>query len=97
MNFLDSIVTSWGSFDIGLALMIFIAYLLVDALYAQYTFHVTQYREYSAATIGALMHFMLAFGVLNYVQNFLYIIPLAAGSWVGTFLVVRRERLKCAS
>lgn len=97
MNFLDSIVTSWGSFDIGLAFMIFIAYLLVDALYAQYTFHVTQYREYSAATIGALMHFMLAFGVLNYVQNFLYIIPLAAGSWVGTFLVVRRERLKCAS
>lgn len=94
MNFLDTVIIAWNNFDIVLAVMIFVAYLLVDALYAQYTFHVTQYKEYSAATIGALMHFILAFGVLNYVQNFLYVVPLAMGSWVGTFLVIRRERLK---
>lgn len=94
MNFLDTVIIAWNNFDIVLAVMIFVAYLLVDALYAQYTFYVTQYKEYSAATIGALMHFILAFGVLNYVQNFLYIVPLAMGSWVGTFLVIRRERLK---
>lgn len=97
MNFIDSVIIAWNNFDIVLAFMIFVAYLLVDALYAQYTFQVTQYKEYSAATIGALMHFILAFGVLNYVQNFLYVVPLAIGSWVGTFLVIRRERLKHAN
>jgi hypothetical protein len=43
---------------------------------------------------GAIMHFILALGVLSYVQNYLYIIPLALGSWVGTFLVVNREQKK---
>jgi len=63
-------------------------------MYAKYTLHVTQHKEYSAATIGALMHFVLAFGVLSYINNFLYVIPLAAGSWLGTFFIVKRERLK---
>ncbi len=40
------------------------------------------------------MHFLLAFGVVNYVGNFLYVVPLALGSWIGTYLVVRREEIK---
>lgn len=54
----------------------------------------TNRNEYGAATTGAAIHFMIAFGVINYTENWLYIFPLALGSWVGTFLVVRRERLK---
>ncbi len=94
MEFLHMITSAWSTFDIGLAFSIFVAYLVVDAMYAQYTLHVTQYREYSAATVGALMHFIIAFGVRNYVQNFLYVIPVALGSWVGTCWAVRREKTK---
>lgn len=94
MNILPALSSAWSNFDSLLALGIFFAYLVVDAMYAKYTLHVTHYKEYSAATIGALMHFILAFGVLSYVNNFLYVLPLAAGSWIGTFLVVRRERIK---
>lgn len=94
MDFNNSIIQHWNSFDWGLAILIFIAYLVVDALYAQYTLHVTQYKAFSAATIGSLMHFILAFGVLNYVNNYLYVIPLAAGSWIGTYIIVARERKK---
>jgi hypothetical protein len=83
-----------NSFSLGIALLIFVAYIIVDAMYAYYTLQVTKRKPFSAATVGALMHFILALGVLSYVQNYLYIIPLALGSWVGTFLVVNREQKK---
>jgi len=82
----------WDAVDPMITLAVFIAYFIVDALYARYTLHVTQYRASSAATTGALMHFILAFGVLNYVQIYLYVIPLAMGSWLGTYVVVRLEK-----
>lgn len=81
-----------SAFKPAIALGVFLAYLIVDALYAYYTLAVTQARPAVAATTGAVMHFLLALGVLSYVQNYLYIIPIAIGSWVGTYLVVRHEQ-----
>jgi hypothetical protein len=80
------------SVDMKIALTVFVAYVLVDAMYAYYTIAVTQRRPIASASVGAMMHFFIAFGVLNYVQNYLYIIPLALGSWVGTYLVVEHDR-----
>lgn len=76
-------------FNILTALLVFCAYVIVDGLYAYYTLAVTDKKPIRAATTGALMHFLLAVGVLSYVQNYLYVIPLALGSWVGTYLVVK--------
>lgn len=85
-------------FDFGLAALIFLAYLVIDALYAKYTYAVVERRPVQAANIGFVMHFLLAFGIINYVGNFLYVIPLALGSWVGTYLVVKGEkRASCQS
>ncbi len=84
----------WEKFDIKIALMIFSAYFAIDAMYALYTFSVVKKKPLTSSSIGALMHFLLAFGVINYVQNYLYIIPLAMGSWVGTFIIVSREKRK---
>lgn len=80
------------NFNLKTAVFIFLAYVAVDAMYAYYTLQVTKQKPYAAATTGALMHFLLAVGVLAYVQNYLYLIPLALGSWVGTFLVVKKEQ-----
>jgi uncharacterized membrane protein (DUF485 family) len=88
MNF----VSASHSFDFKIAIIILIAYIVVDGMYAYYTLQVTKKKPYSAATIGALMHFLLAVGVLSYVQNYLYLIPLAIGSWIGTFIIVKREQ-----
>jgi len=84
--------TAWSNFNIEIALGIFVAYIVVDGMYAYYTLQVTKKKPFSSATTGALMHFILALGVLGYVQNYLYLIPLAMGSWVGTFLIVKREK-----
>lgn len=80
------------NFDYKIALLILVAYIVVDGMYAHYTLQVTKKKPFSSATTGALMHFLLAVGVISYVQNYLYLIPLAIGSWIGTFLVVNRER-----
>ena len=87
---LDEFASAWNEFNIFVALAIFLAYIIVDALYAFYTLEVTKKNAVSAATTGAIMHFLLAFGVLNYVNNFLYLLPLAIGSWLGTYLVVKK-------
>jgi len=87
-----NIQSLFSNFDIKVALVLFIAYILVDGLYAYYTLCVTRLRPLASATTGFLMHFILAFGVINYVNNFLYIIPLALGSFLGTFIIVSKER-----
>jgi hypothetical protein len=68
---------------------VFAAYVLVDGLYAYYTLAVVKRSAVSAATTGAAMHFLLALGVISYIKNYWYIIPLALGSWLGTYLVVK--------
>ena len=78
------------NFNPLLAIGIFVAYILVDDMYAYYTLAVVNRKPITSATVGSLMHFLIAFGILSYVQNYLYIIPLALGSWVGTYLVVKR-------
>lgn len=78
-----------NDFSILLAVGVFAAYILVDGLYAYYTIAVVKRAAVKAATTGAAMHFLLALGVLSYVKNYLYIIPLALGSWLGTYMVVR--------
>lgn len=72
-----------------LAVGVFVAYVLVDGLYAYYTLAVVRRDAMASATTGAAMHFLLALGVISYVKNYLYIIPLAMGSWLGTYIVVR--------
>ncbi len=81
-----------------LALALFAAYALIDALYAWYTLSVVSFKAVRSANISALMYFLMAFGVITYVHNYLYIVPVAAGSWVGTFGLVsatkRNKKLK---
>lgn len=86
---MEKLLTNWQQFDFVIALTVLVAYLVVDGMYAYYTIAVTKKKPMTSASVGAIMHFMIAFGVLNYVQNYLYIFPLAIGSWFGTYLVVK--------
>jgi len=88
---LTSFSEAIASFNILIAAGVLVAYLIVDGMYAHYTLAITEHKAMSAANTGALMHFLLAVGVLSYVQNYLYIIPIAIGSWIGTYLIVIRK------
>jgi hypothetical protein len=93
---METILVQWAGFKLITALLVFCAYLVIDALYAYYTLAVTQKKPFVSATVGASMHFLIAFGVLNYTENYLYVIPIALGSWVGTFCVVTYDLKKRA-
>jgi hypothetical protein len=98
MEAADSLAVDVSSFSWAVAGATFRAYLAVDALYAIYTIEVVRLRPASAATTGALIYVLSAFGIVNLVHNALYIIPLALGGWLGTFAVVwvqgRRRKAK---
>ncbi len=88
---MHNVLQHWQTFDFVMALLILCVYIIVDGMYAYYTLKVAEKKPVHAATSGALIHFLLAIGVLSYVQNYLYIIPLALGSWIGTYIVVKRS------
>jgi|AntRauTorcE11897_2_1112592.scaffolds.fasta_scaffold35934_3 fructose-specific phosphotransferase system IIC component len=94
---LAGLSNSIESFNILVAIGVLFAYLVVDAMYAYYTLAITDHNAFAAANTGTLLHFLLAVGVISYVQNYLYIIPIAVGSWIGTFLVVRRKSMSTSS
>jgi hypothetical protein len=89
-QFIFDLQEMWQSFSPLTAGVVFAAYIIVDGMYAYYTLSVAQQQPIRAATVGSLMHFLIAVGVLSYVQNYLYIIPLALGSWIGTYIVVSK-------
>ena len=86
------ILQQWQEFDFFTGLLVFVVYIVFDGMYAYYTIAVTEKNPFKAATTGSVMHFLLAVGVLSYVQNYLYIVPLALGSWIGTYFVVKRSK-----
>ncbi len=78
-----------SNIDISIAVLVFLSYIFIDGLYAYYTLAVVGKKPIKSAFVGSLMHFIIAFGVINYVKNYLYVIPLAIGSFIGTYIVVK--------
>jgi hypothetical protein len=72
--------------------VIFATYVAVDILYAAYIIAVEKRRPLTAASISSVLYSLLAFGVITYSKNPIYLIPLASGAWLGTYLTVRFHR-----
>ncbi len=72
---------------------LFVAYVVIDALYAVYTIATTKMQPVKAATTGAIIHALVAYGVIEYTKDWRYIAPIIAGSWIGTYLAVFRAKL----
>jgi ABC-type Mn2+/Zn2+ transport system permease subunit len=70
------------------AAVIFVTYVAVDILYAWYIICVERRQPLAAAAISAVLYSLLAFGVITYSRNPLYLVPLAAGAFLGTYLTV---------
>ena len=73
------------------AVVIFVTYITIDMLYAYYILCVARKKSLAAANCSAVIYSLLAYGVISYSENVLYIIPLASGAWLGTFLTVKFE------
>ena len=74
------------------AVVIFVTYIAVDILYAYYIICVERRRPMAAALVSSVLYSLLAYGVITYSQNPVYIVPLASGAFVGTYLTVSLHR-----
>lgn len=73
-------------------LAVFLATLVTDALWALYLIKVTEKNPLLAASYGSFIHILTAFTVISYTKNYLYLIPLVIGSFIGTYIVVMRSK-----
>lgn len=72
--------------------LILVVYIIVDMLYAYYIIQVEQRNPMKAAVVSSVLYSLLAYGVVSYSKNILYLFPLATGAFIGTYLTVWWKR-----
>ncbi|KKM16741.1 hypothetical protein LCGC14_1682780 [marine sediment metagenome] len=82
------------TFDWVTAATIFVGYCTLDWLYTIYTLSIVAHRKMLAANVGVVLYALSAYGVVNYVDDWRYVMPMCAGGWLGTFLSVWHQQLK---
>ena len=83
--------TSFDELNVLIVVGLFLAAAVVDALYATYTIKVVAGKAFSAASISLITYFIEVAGILSFLGNIWYLMPLGLGAFVGTFLAVERE------
>ena len=81
-----------NDFSWSTAFLILIVYIVVDMLYAYYIIQVEQRNPMKAAIVSSVLYSLLAYGVVSYSKNILYLFPLATGAFIGTYLTVWWKR-----
>jgi len=76
------------------ATTIFVGYCALDWLYTIYIFAIAERRKLLAANIGAGIYTLSAYGVVHYVADWRYVVPMIAGGWLGTYLSVWHQQWK---
>jgi len=78
---------SWST-----AALIFVTYVLIDILYAWYIIAVGKRQAGQAAVASSLLYSLAAYGVITYSRNIAYIAFLAAGAFLGTYIIVKLKK-----
>lgn len=80
------------NFNLQTALLVFVAYIVIDILYALYVVYVGKRNALGAAISSALLYSLGAYGVVTFSKNILYVIPLAAGAFLGTYFTIKFQK-----
>jgi hypothetical protein len=78
-----------NDFNWATAATVFVVYVFFDILYALYVICVSRRQAVAASVISSVLYSLGAYGVMNYLHNALYLIPLAIGAFLGTYIAVR--------
>jgi hypothetical protein len=76
------------------AIGLFFASFLLDAVFAIYTVAVVKLQAFRAATMSLLTYGLAAVGILSFVDNKVYLIPLSLGAFAGSYVVVKYEAIQ---
>lgn len=78
--------------SIWFSLLLFVSSAALDAVWADYTASVTAKKALRAANLSGLIYLLGVIGIVSYVHNRWYIVPVALGGWAGTFFTVKRTK-----
>jgi len=76
------------TFSPFIALAVFAATIVTDAVYVFFTAAVASRHRMRAANWSAVWYLLAAFSVISYTGNPVYVVFAALGSWVGAYLSV---------
>ena len=79
-------------FSVMTAWLVFTAYFVVDVLYSRYIAEVARRRAFRAAVISCFLYALLAYGTISFSRDPRYLLPLACGAFLGTWISVRFQR-----
>jgi hypothetical protein len=74
------------------AVILFVFYLVFDILYAHYIIAMGESKAFKSANISAILIIMSLYGTIEVVKNYWFIIPIALGSWLGTYLTIKYSK-----
>jgi hypothetical protein len=69
-----------------IALAVFGATIVTDAVFVMFTAAVAARHRFRAANWSAVWYLLAAVSVISYTSNAVYVIFAAAGSWVGAYV-----------
>ncbi len=81
-------------FNFLVAAGLFVFYLFVEMLDSSLTFSLTQHKSIRSALVTFILYTTLAVEVAAIVSNYLYVLPVALGAALGSFIVVEHEKKK---
>ncbi len=74
------------TFNLLIALAVFCATIVTDAVFVMFTAAVASRHRFRAANWSALWYLLAAVSVISYTSNPIYVVFAAVGSWVGAYM-----------
>jgi hypothetical protein len=81
-----------AAFNWLVALTLFVFYSFVQAFDSSLTLSITRHKSVRSAHTTFLLYIIWGIEVFAFISNYLYIIPMALGGWLGTYLLIEREK-----
>ena len=72
-----------GDINFLMMLVLFVSTFILDSLEATYVMSVTNLKPIQAGICRASILLIMAFGVVNYVNHLIYLLPICLGSFCG--------------
>lgn len=85
---------AFEKFNIFIAIGLFVFYLIIEILDSSLTFSLVQHKSMRSAIVTFILYFTLAVEIVAIISNYLYIIPVALGAALGSYLTVEYEKKK---
>lgn len=82
------------NFSVVAGVLLFVFYLFVEVLDSSLTFSLTQHKSFRSAVVTFILYVTIAVEVAAIISNYLYILPVAFGAAIGSFLTVEYEKRK---